>query len=172
MSNRICAETYLPIQKREKMCCEQFVGRPLAGDFFECRPGLLQVGEQEFLRRRLLLGSGPSRSNQAGLRALDQRDVSHVRQAGPVGEQIDVQRPEDPLSELSSPSPIGAATRMASSRCHAAGKSALLATRSSLFIFASPNISSGLSDQRTGLIRDEKGQVCCLRGLPRARNPF
>ena len=82
---------------------EQFVGRPLAGDFFERRPGLLQVGEQEFLRRRLLLGCGPSSSNQAGLRALDQRDVAHVRKAGPVGEQIDVQRPEDLLSQSLQP---------------------------------------------------------------------
>ena len=37
------------MQNRAKMCAQQIVGGPLAGDLLQRRRGLLQISEHEFL---------------------------------------------------------------------------------------------------------------------------
>ena len=175
-SNRIIAlAIYLPIQKREKMCSSRSsdVRLPVISSSAaraSCRSASTNSSE-----RRPLLGSARRRARvRLRLRALDQRDVPHVRDPGPVGEQVDVQRSRgSAVCSLSSPSPIGADTRMASSRCHAARQIRLACDQQQSFyiryvrIYRAACPTTGGTDPRRRSVKS-----AALRGLPRARDAF
>ena len=72
---------------------QHFVGRPPSRDLLECRAGVLKIGQHELLRQGRPGGFAAARHRV--VRALEQRDVTQVRDGRRVVQPLDVERPDD-----------------------------------------------------------------------------
>ena len=126
---------HLPMQNREKMCAADRPAsrRPVISS--KRRARVLQIREHEFFRQRAAFGQRRgARARQRLVRALDQRDVTHVGDRRPVAQRLDVERRRrSPRAgrrgrRRSSPTPRTASGRRTTPR----GRSVLFATISTL----------------------------------------